>query len=161
MSAPIKRLPSQRQEKAPATSTGSGASTESQNPSDSSGSINIQIPVAHDVSVLDKGFQAYIDTHKKWSDKMVVVIAERDTMLKCLRTIFDKEKEMEEWKKKLEEENSRLKAKLESARADLELTNNDLDSAHSELGIVCPKLVSIHANKESADWIIETQESQI
>ncbi|KAG1331142.1 hypothetical protein COCNU_02G011100 [Cocos nucifera] len=68
---------------------------------------------------------------------------------------------MEGWEKKLEEQNSHLKAELESTCADLKLVNNDLDSIHSELGIICSELASVHADKESTEWIIEIQESQI
>ncbi|KAG1358625.1 hypothetical protein COCNU_08G000710 [Cocos nucifera] len=143
VSTPIERPLSQQQGKAPATSTGSGAPMESRTPSNSLGFVNIQIPATHDVSALDKGFRVYIDTCKKWLDRMAVVIAERDTIRECLQAISDKEKEMEEWEKKLEEENSHLKTLLESARANLESVNNDLDSVHSELGAVQSELASI------------------
>ncbi|KAG1368633.1 hypothetical protein COCNU_14G011010 [Cocos nucifera] len=39
------------------------------------------IVIAHDVLALDKGFRTYADTGKKWSDQMVVVVAERDATL--------------------------------------------------------------------------------
>ncbi|EHA8588780.1 hypothetical protein COCNU_scaffold006649G000020 [Cocos nucifera] len=109
--------------------------------------------VAHNVLVLERGFRAYIDTHKKWSDKMAVVTTERDTALECLRTIFDKEKEMEEQEKKLEEENFQLKAELESACANLESANNDLDLMHSELG------AAVEEFQSSEDFKVELLKS--
>ncbi|KAG1328013.1 hypothetical protein COCNU_01G019470 [Cocos nucifera] len=101
--------------------------------------------VAHDVSTLDKGFRAYADTRKKWSDQVAAIKAERVATHERLSAISDKEKEMEGWEKKLEE-NSHLKAELESAHVNLESVNNDLDLAHSKLGVVQSELVSVRAS---------------
>ncbi|KAG1369776.1 hypothetical protein COCNU_15G001420 [Cocos nucifera] len=74
MSALVERPLSQKQGKAPATSAGSGAPSKSRTPSGSMGSA------AHDVSLLDRGFWAYANTHQKWSEKMVAVTVERDAV---------------------------------------------------------------------------------
>ncbi|EHA8590035.1 hypothetical protein COCNU_scaffold014503G000010 [Cocos nucifera] len=122
--------------------------------------------VTHDVSTLDKGFRAFADTPKKWSDQMVVVIAERDAVQERLQAISDREKEMEEWEKKLKVENSQLKADLESTRASLGSVNSEPESAHSKLLSIHAKsmlahLELAHAELDTTNWIIETQESQI
>ncbi|KAG1327879.1 hypothetical protein COCNU_01G018130 [Cocos nucifera] len=65
-----------------------------------------KLPMAQDVLTLERGFWAYADTCKKWSDQMAAVTAKKDAALEHLQAIFNREKEMEEQEKKLKEENS-------------------------------------------------------
>ena len=54
---------------------------------------------------------------------------------------------------------SYLKAELESARTDLGSMNSKLESVCFELESVRSELGLAHIDHESAEWIIETQES--
>ena len=71
--------------------------------------------LAHDMYALEGGYRKFVERHRAWMDKIMIVDVEKSTAIEQLQAAAEREK-------MLQEEISYVTVELQSSRAELRLT---------------------------------------